>query len=364
MSTISNRFMVTAIEDGTTLHGTLIATKSLAQSYNNGSCNPDWSVPANQPVIYVSLYDSVSPVAPDATFKWFWNGTELVFGANNKTADGRFEKTTYTSGDVTVPALRITDNLASSDNLNVDIIRFEGSRTISTAPIPFSCSVEVRITEWVSGGYLGTLSFADNAVIDNSHSSVEIVPTLYNDSGVVATADYAVAWYINEALVNGSTAAGSSVGSDYHLTVVEEDITDYATVKCIFTSGGSVVWTEYIGIDDTTDPEFMYIQQSTGDGNAASLRDGQSVTFRIWVNRMDDPSLDPDSPWEIFKVLLLNSTGQPYTGSITGLPVDQDGYRDITVTEGGESQKYGEITITYQLVTNLGKSLTGIVRAE
>lgn len=372
MSTISNRFMVTAIEDGTTLHGTLIATKSLAQSYNNGSCTPDWSVAANQPIIYISLYDGSTQVAPDSNFTWSWNGTALVFNAQNKTADGRFEKTTYNVGTqqvpLNVPALKIIGNLASSENLNVDVISFSGSKTISTSPITFSASTEVRITEWVSGGYLGVLYFPENPVIDNDNDSVMIYAMLYNESGTVSV--YNVEWYVNEVQITTTTPNGSSIGTFGNIKYLDlkgGDVVDYATVKCVFYIGGSVVWTEYIGVDDVTDPEFLYIQQSTGDGNAASLRSGDSVTFRTWVNTMDDASIDSSSEWETFKVLLLDSTGEPITGSLAtyGItaPIDQDNYRDITVYVSDASQKYGQITIPYAMVEAFGKNVTGMVLA-
>ena len=372
MSTISNRFMVTAIEDGTTLHGTLLSTKSLAQSYNNGSCTPDWSVAANQPIIYVSLYDGSQQVVPDSSFTWYWNGTALTFNAQNKTADGRFEKTTYNAGTqqapLNVPALKIIGNLASSENLNIDVIRFSGYKTISTAPIPFSASADVRITEWVAGGYLGVLSFNSNAVIDNDHSSVSIRSTLYNESGSVAT--YTSEWYINEVLISSTTPNGSGVSqSNPHLfTIVEEDVVDYATIKCVFKVDNSTVWTEYIGVDDVTDPEFLYIQQSSGDGNAASLRSGDSVTFRTWVNTMDDPEINTDSDWQYFKVLLLDSEGKPISDNLSTygitVPVDQDNYRDITSYTGNVSNRYGEITIQYALASDYGKSVTGMVLAS
>ena len=56
MSTISNRFFIEAIDDGSTLHGSLLSTKPLTQALvSSGAAVPDWTVAANQPIVYVDL---------------------------------------------------------------------------------------------------------------------------------------------------------------------------------------------------------------------------------------------------------------------------------------------------------------------
>ena len=55
MSQISNRFYVTALDDGTTLHGNLASTKPLSQAWNGSSAVPNWTQASEQPVIYLTL---------------------------------------------------------------------------------------------------------------------------------------------------------------------------------------------------------------------------------------------------------------------------------------------------------------------
>ena len=75
MGNISNRFYVTALEDGTTLHGNLVADKSLTQAWNGTSAVPDWTVVANQPTIYLTLLSGATAVQPSAdSVQWYYNG--------------------------------------------------------------------------------------------------------------------------------------------------------------------------------------------------------------------------------------------------------------------------------------------------
>ena len=55
MSSISNRFFVTALDDGTTLHGNLASDKSLSQAWSGTSAIPNWTIASEQPTIYLTL---------------------------------------------------------------------------------------------------------------------------------------------------------------------------------------------------------------------------------------------------------------------------------------------------------------------
>ena len=370
MSTISNRFFVTAIEDGSTLHGNLRATKSLAQAWKQGQCTPDWAVAENQPVIYLSLMSGGDYVTPDDTgYTWEYNGTAITWLSSADDAissDGRFQKTTYNVSGKTMPAIRIIQNLASSDNVNVDVITFRGQKTISSAGIPFSATIDIRITEWVNGGYMGTLTFEDGLTdITADNSSVTIIPALYNDAGAVPKTEggvsrWNVKWYLNDTQIVTADPTASAYQDGINLVVTEAAVTDYATVRCEFyTVEGTeetLVFTAHEGIDDTQDPEYMYVEYATGSGNAASLRTGGSVTFNIWIGTMTDPT--PASGWA-YKVKILDAKGDVYTDPITGISnADAEGYRTLPVTSDKAA-----ITISYETVTTLGKALTGLIQA-
>lgn len=370
MSTISNRFFVTALEDGITLHGYLRATASLTQSYNNGVCIPDWSQVGGGPTIYLSLMSGADYAVPDSGYVWKWNGTEIAWAstaADAQSVNGLFQKVAnyVPSGYTTaVPAIKIIGNLASSSNVDIDVISFEGTKTMSTAPIPFSASIEVRITEWISGGYAGILSFVDGiADISTENQSVTVYGTLYNESGVVSSG-VTLDWYLNEVQITSTdSTAAAYINASSQLVVKEEAVVDYATVRCDFTYNGSIQTTQYVGIDDTQDPEYMYVEHAQGSGNSASLRANGTVEFHIWVGTADDPT--PNVSWTTFGVKLLDATGAEIDDDLTsiGIASPTNGYRPLTNYPASGTFQYATITIPYALVQSKGKAITGIILA-
>lgn len=371
METISNKFFVQVIEDGASLHGELRATKSLTQSYSGSACIPDWTVSANRPVIYLSLMNGTSYVTPDEGFKWYYNGTEIEFDSNGSSTEktyggytlsaGTFVKTTYTLSGRSMPALQIANNLASSSNVDIDVIRFDGQLTLSTNPISFTSAINVTITSWVEGGgYLGVISFRDGiADIDSTNTSVTCQAELYNSSGSQVTSGVTYKWYFE----GEDDPAQNSTNPNF--TVSDSDVVDYAVVRCEYwmTIDGTdtCVAVARVGIDDTQDPEYMWIQYNGANGNSASLRTGESVVFTAWVGKAGDPSY-VNTSYTDFKVKLIDSTGTVITASLTPTFEDPDstGYRTLPVSSNKTT-----LTITFDLASTYArKGLTGIILAS
>ena len=148
--------MVSIIEDGTTLHGELRATKSLTQAYKSGTCIPDWTDDTKRPIIYMTLMNGSQPQIINSGYKWYYNGAEIL------SSDTRFEiLTSYQVDGRVVPALKIMTNLASDTNVDLDIITFKGATTLSSNTVDVEASINVRITSWTSGGYLGVIDFVN-----------------------------------------------------------------------------------------------------------------------------------------------------------------------------------------------------------
>ena len=384
MGNISNRFYVTALEDGTTLHGNLVADKSLTQAWNGTSAVPDWSVPANQRTIYLTLLSGATAVQPSNTFSWYYNGNLIVFDgttnlstSENNVPAGVFLKTTYTVSGLSMPALKIVDNLAGSSNVDVDNITFKGSYTISQSAVDFSCDAQIRISRMTANGYLGVLNFVDGiSDITTPNQNVTIYAQLYGgaDGTAVPSSSYTVRWLVNDTVFNTTTFPNSQVtsvtigGTQYPaLQLNEKDVVDHTVVTCEFTKDGNSVYTAYVGVDDMQDPEFMYIQYNGNNGNAASLRKGETATFQIWVGTREDPTPigGTDNPtYNSISVKLLDGDGVVImgTGLATSIPnPDSQGWRDLTSTM---SQGKATITPHYTTVNGVGKkNLTGIVLA-
>lgn len=369
MSTISNKFFVEVIEDGSTLHGELRATKSLTQAVKGGSCVPDWTVSANQPTIYVTLQNGSSFVLPDNNYKWYYNGNEIQWSGNTST-DGLFQKVTnytptgYSAGQY-VPAIKIIGNLATAnDSVDLDVIRFDGQKTLSTNPVGFSVSINVTISEWSESGYLGLIGYTNSTGTDpdgptditEDNQTVYLKATLLDGDGEPVTCTYK--WYLE----GDSTIKGSN----QILSVTGAMVTDYAIFRCEFyltINGESTkVYTAYASVDDKQDPEFMWITYNGQNGSRASLKDGESVTFSIWVGKADVPSYK-DTRWSSFKVKFTDSTGSVIYGALanfSAISTSGDGYRTLPV-----SSNVATAIITYDDVFTVAKKgLTGYVLAQ
>lgn len=368
MSNISNRFFVTAIDDGTTLHGVLSSNKSLTQGWNGSTADPDWSISTNSPTITLQLTSGNSIVQADANVTWKYNNDTIQFGQNNisiGTYAGLFKKGISSSLQ---PTLQIINNLASSENVDVDVITLEGSWTSGGAAIPFSVSTQVRITSIGNSGYVGIIEFQDGiSNFTESGQSISLIPHLYGGDGS-SEADkstYTVDWYINGVKVEDG--AGFSQGTSvnpltYVLTINEADVVDNAIIKLVFKDkiDSHVLYTEYANVDDLQDPEYMYIQYNSANGQTATLRKNEQVTFEIWVGRVDNPAVI--QAYDTFKVKLLDSDGTIIDENIQGIPnVQEGGWRYLTIDS---TTHKASITITYQLASQKGKNITGIIVAE
>lgn len=374
MSNISNRFFVTAIDDGTTLHGVLSSDKSLTQGWNGSSADPDWSIPANQPMIILRLASGNTEVPADNNVTWKYNGNTLTFDSNNISQApyaGLFKKGLIgvsLQPPVQQPYLRIIDNLASSGNVDVDVITLEGSWTSGGAAIPFSVSTQVRITSIGVNGYIGIIEFNDGiSNFTESGQSIQLIPHLYGGDGSseASKSTYSVDWYVNDVKVEagaGFSPSTSVNSTTYVLTLNEADVVDNAIIKLVFKSKSDshVLCTEYANVDDLQDPEYMYIQYNSANGQTATLRKGEQVTFEIWVGRVDNPAVI--QTYNTFKIKLLDGDGGVINGVISGIPnADSQGWRKYTNTSKVS------ITITYETASSssLGKkNITGIIVAE
>lgn len=380
MSTISNKFYVEALDDGSTLHAQLLSDKSLTQGYTAGGCVPDWTQAANQPVVYVDLINGTDRVAADSGGKWTYNGVEIDF-----TNDSRFEVVEnfkpggYTSA---VPAMKIKGNLASSSNVDTDSIGYSGTYTVGGYGVPFAVSALVRITGVMSAGVFGLIEFADGSNVISTEGQVKtLFARLYGADGVeIDGSKFTTAWYVNDA---GNTAGKdiTAGGTTYKnaFQVEEGDVTDNAIIRCVmtYTDGGAThTYTAYESIDDQTDPEQMYIQSVVDggaggfDGGGMELRKGQRVQFRIWMGTM--ASSDRDTSWQAFYVRLHKSDGSVLLDNLSSdvnnvESMDEAsadyGYRKLKTTGSGQSF-YAYITFDWDMVRGtFDKYLTGYVKA-
>ena len=165
MSTISNRVMISAIDDGTTLHAQLLSDAPLVQAYSTQGAVPDWS--SGGPKVYVDLTSGNGKVSATSG-SWSYEGTVLTFDSTTHLSTntgyvGWFKEITnltpsgYSSP---VPCIQIMVNLATSGNVDNDIISFSGTYSVgNSASIAFAVQTNVRITGKISAGIFGYIEF-------------------------------------------------------------------------------------------------------------------------------------------------------------------------------------------------------------
>lgn len=398
MGMISNRFFVTALDDGTTLHGNLSVNGSLSQAWNAGtnSAVPSWATTGttgtkDQPTLMLSLLNGNVYIGTDSTnvngyissIKWYYNNhgqdDELTFASTTTTItypngsvtgylstgayEGMFLKHESSFNGVTVPCLRIVKDLASSSNADLDTITFIGKyrTSASGAEIDFQATAQVRIGMVSSTGYWGVINFANGVSnITDQSQTISMTAVLYGSQSDTPVTGAKTEWLLNGSIKQAkSTVATCSVSGS--------EVVDSAVVQCNFyvTTNGveEMVATAYASIDDMQDNEFMYIQYNGANGNAASLRKGGNpATFTIWIGKNNDPTVD--TSFAYFQVKLLNGSGNvimtDYISSGIANP-DANGWRNLTVDVATHK---ASLAISYEIVTANQKNITGLLRAS
>lgn len=396
MTKISNRFFVTAISDGTTVSAVLRSDKTLSQVYSQeaGTSIPDWNLPANQPTVFaVVRVNGTYRVPYLAGAKWSYNGQEILFDpVTNKSTnflDGVepiFERTTYVIDEIvgtvtnhwTMPALKILRNLAHVGNTDQDTITLDNSVEVGGTLIDFTVSVPVRISNMSSSGYYGYVE-GDSYVnspnpTDPGYTATMNAKLLIGDQPVQ---QFKTKWY-REGIDTNPFASVTATSGTATTTLNASQITDYVVVRVdFFDMQNNKVFTSLWDIDDMQDTEEMFITHGTSNQNNASLRYGESTTFKIWMGRRTD-QFEVDNRYTQFQVKILNSDGQTVLCSLSGntIQIDPQGseYVDITATDveirpaGSDpaviAEKAGVVTVTYNFAHQLGDTITGIVVAS
>lgn len=408
MPQVSNRFFVTAIQDGQVASGYLRSDRSLQQFYDRdtATCAPDWSVVMSggvdtgiHPIItaYTRLGGTIQ--APQ-TNKWYWNGQEIQFSGNNST------NFTYTKDGTTyplfikgvnaqgLPTLKINGNLAGWNavdpqtvNIDQDIISNQGTMEAGGDSLDYAMDIVVRLSQLVAtNGYWGDISYDGNSVITSPDitsdaGKVKLLPSLYLGTTAQAAADFSVKWYIEGVgdTVADYTAAGyanptrfatkkSGTQDAMSLTLTADDVIDNVTVRCDFyDSSDNLKCSAYIEVDDAQDDDEMQITHPGGQSNA-NLRKTESVTFTIWMSSRTDVT-QVKTAYNRFRLKLLSSAGAVITGQISGLTPDANGFADITknnVTVVGTTvaAKAGQVTISFDIAHNNGDSISGVIVAD
>ena len=264
MSDVAGSFCIGMIIDGDSAQGNIRSTKPLVQMYqkDTGKCVPDWSVAANQPVIYPVMRSGnenvIKPIV-SGTEKWHYNNTPITFNASGlatapAAVAGKMQTTTYNNGAVNVPALKIVGNLASASNMDADTIRMDGEIEASGHNLAYTSEIPLAISEFSNSAYYGFLYPSDGGIIDGDTATVKVTQELYKGGSLVPQSNYSLKWYKMP-----STTAWSTANS---VSLVADDVDSKLSVRAEFIIGGEVVATAICEVSDETDPLFLAINYS------------------------------------------------------------------------------------------------------
>ncbi len=161
-----------------------------------GTANPDWTVPANQPIITPKV-TSARGNAVDLSFhSWKYNGVALNF--NGAEADGwKADSTGKFMLNTSTGALKIVKNLASKTNCANDTLTYECVATISGVEYNLQKSIDILIQTVGANGYLGfILASTEQLTAEVTSCTLETRLMLAADN----ITSYYVKWYKDDTL--------------------------------------------------------------------------------------------------------------------------------------------------------------------
>jgi hypothetical protein len=310
MSNVKGSTVISFVRQGDTINTALRSTKPLEQYLRRGTTTvvPDWTVSANRPTIYPVVRSAlgnsrISPLV--GTDVWKYNGTTIVFTGDlsnvmGSIAAGTFQKgRSAVDGDVQVPTLTICKNLASSGNINADVIEF--SAVVNTGfDQAVAASIDIRIEEIEGDPFLSYIAVNDGGVIDDNTSSLTLTAIL-NKGGAEQTSGVTYAWY--KASGNTWTNINKTTKS---ITLTKADIDTQELYRVDFTVQSSVVSTAAISVYDESDP-LVVVPNPNGAEEVSS--GNPVVNYSPIVCKQGDSSMAPVTGYT-FTYLLTNSAYQ------------------------------------------------------
>lgn len=306
-TTVSGKAHIKFIRQGDSISTILISTKALTQFVNSSTSSvlPDWTIVANRPVIYPRIVSQLSGTVVTAVTNPVWkvDGVALVF-TNGKTADGKYESTTYDMAGQSVPALRVCANIMSDATQN-RVISFSGD--VNTGGFTTTVSADISVTRNEAAGeaYMGYISATLGGVIDDTNTSTTLTASL-TKGGVTVAAGISHKWYYNtpadtDAEKDNWQPVG---GTDKTLTVSRDDVDTVKTFKCDFLISGSVVASAFFDVRDDSDPLYIILNPNQKEEILSSYQ--QSITYTPLVRRRGQST--NEAGWS-FSYVLSNVKG-------------------------------------------------------
>lgn len=343
MSEVRGLTTIKYVKQGDTLTCGLRSTLPLKQFITNDcrTVSPQFTTasPCIYPVIKSAL--SNSRVQPNAAgYKWLYNNVEITFDATGlSTAIGSIAAGTFKKewksidGDFAVPTLTILKNLASSTNIDSDVIEFQGvANTGFSANV--SASIEVSIEQTDGEAVVGYISVNNGGVVDDNTSLLTATAHLLI-GGSAPTTGITYAWY-KMVVAGGADTWVAQNNSSASLTLGASAINSNELYKCVLTYAGKTT-EAVLEVADETDALIIYPNPTDGNGNVVPEELSSSQTSIVYVPKVYKRGTTIEENGFSFAYLLTNASGTTIASANSG--------SSFTVTQTHAVTANGDLTL-------------------
>ncbi len=342
MSEVRGQTTIKYVKQGDSLTCSLRSTFPLKQFVTNGNGVVAPSFVTNQPCIYPVVRSSLraTRISPQATdFHWYYNSVEITFGndglsnAIGSIAAGTFKSEWKTIDGFSVPTLTILKELASTSNIDSDIIDFKGVVNTGFAAT-VSASIEVSIEQTEGEAYMAYISINNGGVIDDGVSSLTATAHLLV-GGTEKTANVTYEWFKMRvtAGVDGWVSLGRTTQS---ITIAASDVNSSELYKCVITTQGKST-SAVMEVVDETDALIIYPNPTNGAGATIPEELSSVQTSIIYRPRVMKRATQQEVQGYTFYYLLTNAAGDTVAS--------QDGGATFTVTLNHAQAAGGDMTL-------------------
>lgn len=281
MNEVSAFGSVTLLKNGVTVSASLVPTKLLQQIFNDEKVTPDWTVAANQPVIYPFILASSSsvPITDLTNPAWMFGGTTLTFNdsgvCTNAGLAGMFTKTTYMIGSTSVPALKVTGNVMKGYNTHQKLV-LNVDATVGGHSENVSDGIDIMRFDNPGDTYIGYIEFSNGGVLTPANTSTTLKGIL-TLGGVDITTSVTYAWD----KWNGTSWVATSKTTQ-SISVGIADVDSQARYRVVFKVDNSVVTYAYFTVRDLSDPLEIVIDKPMD----AQIGTSETLTITAVVRRV------------------------------------------------------------------------------
>lgn len=334
---LQGSILIKRLRTGQTVYLSLDSDKPLFQAVDTISkiVGPNWGQAANQPTITPSASAYSGEKVTLGDHKWAWNGTTLVFNGTAG-ADGFTPiKSGYGQGLFALGSggrLKITGNIASTDNFANDTLTYTGDYLIETSKISGTISGDITIQIQKAGAtsYVGIIHPLKSVLTTGDTEGTTIESSL--TYGVYPQSTYTCKWYQNDRdhPISGQTAKT--------LKVTRDMVNGQTLFICDFFMTGSdeAVATDGCHITDMGD-EFFLQRSYNNDLDAGKPTTAKAV---IALRKTQTAASIKSASWD-YKIYRVTSTADDNSSGN-----DSDFNAVVSGSSKGDSGNPGTCTVT------------------